>query len=69
MTFAIDSVLHVYHHAIMFVTCWPGVRWAPGGHGSAFACLNSFVHIFTYFYYMVSAMGPKYKVLYSETCR
>ena len=46
----------------MFLSLWVGVRWFAGGHGSFFAFSNCFVHIFTYFYYMVSAMGPGYKV-------
>jgi phosphatidylglycerophosphate synthase len=32
-----------------------------GGHSTFFALLNTFVHIIMYFYYMVSAMGPKYQ--------
>jgi phosphatidylglycerophosphate synthase len=32
-----------------------------GGHSTFFALLNTFVHIIMYFYYMVSAMGPRYQ--------
>ena len=32
----------------------------PGGHSTFFGLLNTFVHIIMYFYYMVSAMGPRY---------
>lgn len=32
-----------------------------GEQGILLGFLNSFVHIFMYFYYMVAAMGPKYK--------
>lgn len=32
----------------------------PGGHSTFFALLNTFVHVVMYFYYMVSAMGPRY---------
>ena len=46
----------------MVLSCWPGVRWFPGGHGTFFAFLNTFIHIFMYFYYMVAAMGPEYQV-------
>ena len=31
-----------------------------GGHSTFFGLLNTFVHIIMYFYYMVSAMGPRY---------
>lgn len=32
-----------------------------GEQGILLGFLNSFVHIFMYFYYMVAAMGPKYR--------
>lgn len=32
-----------------------------GEQGALIGFLNSFVHIIMYFYYMVAAMGPKYK--------
>ncbi|KAF4529114.1 hypothetical protein B566_EDAN015384 [Ephemera danica] len=41
------STLHVVHHGIMPITF--------------FGLLNTFVHIFMYFYYMVAAMGPQYQ--------
>ena len=34
---------------------------SPGGHSTFFGLANTFVHIFMYAYYMVAAMGPKYK--------
>ncbi|XP_053602710.1 very long chain fatty acid elongase AAEL008004-like [Plodia interpunctella] len=55
------STLHVIHHGIMPMSVWVGAKFAPGGHSTFFALLNSFVHIVMYFYYMVSAMGPKYQ--------
>lgn len=38
-----------------------GLKFAPGGHSTFFALLNTFVHIVMYFYYMVAAMGPEYQ--------
>lgn len=38
-----------------------GLYLFSGGHSTFFALLNSLVHIIMYFYYMVSAMGPKYQ--------
>lgn len=35
------------------------MKFAPGGHSTFFAMLNSFVHIVMYFYYMLAAMGPQ----------
>lgn len=55
------STLHVIHHGCMPFSVWMGVKFAPGGHSTFFALLNAFVHIIMYFYYMVSAMGPKYQ--------
>jgi len=55
------SFLHVYHH---FITCffsWGYLKYLPGEQGILLGFLNSFVHIFMYFYYMVAAMGPKYR--------
>uniref|UniRef100_A0A0K8TP99 Elongation of very long chain fatty acids protein n=1 Tax=Tabanus bromius TaxID=304241 RepID=A0A0K8TP99_TABBR len=55
------STLHVIHHGCMPFSVWMGMKFAPGGHSTFFAMLNSFVHIIMYFYYMVAAMGPRYQ--------
>ncbi|XP_043246311.1 elongation of very long chain fatty acids protein-like [Amphibalanus amphitrite] len=55
------SVLHVVHHGIMPFSVWWGAKFIPGGHSTFFGLANTFVHIFMYAYYMVAAMGPKYK--------
>lgn len=55
------STLHVIHHGIMPMSVWMGLKFAPGGHSTFFALLNTFVHIIMYFYYMVAAMGPEYQ--------
>ncbi|XP_078050496.1 very long chain fatty acid elongase AAEL008004 isoform X1 [Augochlora pura] len=55
------STLHVIHHGIMPFSVWMGLKFAPGGHSTFFALLNTFVHIIMYFYYMVAAMGPDYQ--------
>lgn len=55
------STLHVIHHGCMPFSVWMGMRFAPGGHSTFFALLNSMVHVVMYFYYMISAMGPKYQ--------
>ena len=57
-----SSLLHLFHHGIMPLSCWPGARWFCGGHASFMSMLNSFVHVIMYTYYMISAMGPEYKV-------
>lgn len=55
------STLHVIHHGCMPFSVWMGMKFAPGGHSTFFALLNTFVHIVMYFYYMISAMGPEYQ--------
>uniref|UniRef100_A0A1L8DY78 Elongation of very long chain fatty acids protein n=2 Tax=Nyssomyia neivai TaxID=330878 RepID=A0A1L8DY78_9DIPT len=55
------STLHVIHHGCMPFSVWMGMKFAPGGHSTFFAMLNSFVHIVMYFYYMLAAMGPRYQ--------
>ncbi|XP_055321846.1 elongation of very long chain fatty acids protein 7 isoform X2 [Sitodiplosis mosellana] len=55
------STLHVIHHGCMPFSVWLGLKFAPGGHSTFFAMLNTFVHIVMYFYYMIAAMGPKYQ--------
>ncbi|KAG4079957.1 hypothetical protein HA402_006269 [Bradysia odoriphaga] len=56
------SFLHMYHHTGMVALTWTATKFLPGGEqGILLGFLNSFVHIFMYFYYMVAAMGPKYR--------
>nr|CAI5833376.1 unnamed protein product [Callosobruchus analis] len=40
------STLHVIHHGCMPFSVWMGMKFAPGGHSTFFALLNTFVHIF-----------------------
>lgn len=35
--------------------------FALGGHSTFFGLVNTFVHIVMYIYYMLAAMGPKYR--------
>jgi len=44
-----------------FSSVWFGVKYTPGGHSTFFGLLNTLVHVFMYFYYMVSAMGPRWQ--------
>ena len=53
------TFLHVYHHAIMPVFAFVQCRWLPGGHEMLIGLINSFVHVFMYSYYLLSALGPK----------
>ncbi|XP_048505417.1 elongation of very long chain fatty acids protein-like [Athalia rosae] len=51
------SFLHLYHHVSMLMLTWFGVRYWMGGHGTLFGVVNSFVHMFMYAYYMLTAFG------------
>ncbi|CAL4083502.1 unnamed protein product [Meganyctiphanes norvegica] len=51
--------LHVIHHSVMAVNMYFGIRYMPGGHSTFLCVANSFVHVVMYFYYGLSAMGPR----------
>uniref|UniRef100_H2V7N2 Elongation of very long chain fatty acids protein 1 n=1 Tax=Takifugu rubripes TaxID=31033 RepID=H2V7N2_TAKRU len=55
------TFLHIFHHSFMPWTWWWGVSYAPGGMGSFHAMVNSTVHIIMYFYYGLSAAGPRFQ--------
>eukprot|EP00246_Nothoceros_aenigmaticus_P013604 TRINITY_DN476_c0_g1_i2.p1 TRINITY_DN476_c0_g1~~TRINITY_DN476_c0_g1_i2.p1 ORF type:complete len:290 (-),score=23.59 TRINITY_DN476_c0_g1_i2:270-1139(-) len=50
------TVLHVYHHYSISLIWWVISHHAPGGDAYFSAALNSGVHVFMYFYYLVSAL-------------
>ncbi|KAL8596025.1 hypothetical protein ACOMHN_021065 [Nucella lapillus] len=54
------SFLHVFHHGIMPISWWFGVKLVPGGFGTFHSLLNSFIHLMMYTYYGLSAMGPAF---------
>nr|CAI5859069.1 unnamed protein product [Callosobruchus analis] len=55
------STLHVIHHGCMPFSVWMGMKFAPGGHSTFFALLNTFVHIVMYSLLLDCCNGPKYK--------
>uniref|UniRef100_A0A3B3YYX4 Elongation of very long chain fatty acids protein 1 n=1 Tax=Poecilia mexicana TaxID=48701 RepID=A0A3B3YYX4_9TELE len=55
------TFLHIFHHSFMPWTWWWGVNFAPGGMGSFHAMVNSSVHVIMYFYYGLSAAGPRFQ--------
>lgn len=55
------SLLHVFHHSVMPFSSYFGVKFVPGGHGTFFGLLNTFVHIIMYSYYLFAGLGPKYQ--------
>ncbi|KAK9731320.1 GNS1/SUR4 family [Popillia japonica] len=54
------SFLHMYHHFMMPICAWIGVKFLPGGHGTLLGVINAFVHIWMYTYYLISSLGPQY---------
>lgn len=50
------TVLHVYHHYSISLIWWVIAHHAPGGDAYFSAAVNSGVHVFMYFYYLVSAL-------------
>lgn len=56
------TFLHVFHHSFMPWTWWWGITLTPaGGMGSFHAMVNAMVHVIMYFYYGLSAAGPRFK--------
>ncbi|CAO1439841.1 unnamed protein product [Diamesa serratosioi] len=53
------SFLHVYHHTLMPICSFVGVKYFAGGHGTLLGLINSVIHVMMYTYYFLSAMGPK----------
>ncbi|XP_011056680.1 PREDICTED: elongation of very long chain fatty acids protein AAEL008004-like [Acromyrmex echinatior] len=52
------TFLHLYHHSMMPICAWIGVKFFAGGHPTFLGVINSFIHVFMYTYYMLAAFGP-----------
>lgn len=55
------TFLHVFHHTITAVFSWCYLKFLPGEQGVVIGFLNSIVHVIMYSYYLIAALGPKYK--------
>lgn len=55
------SFLHLYHHIVIALFTYVGVRFVPGGHPILLVILNSFVHAIMYSYYFLSSINPEVK--------
>ena len=49
------TFLHIYHHALMVWSWYAVLVFAPGGDAWFGACLNSFIHVCMYLYYLAAA--------------
>lgn len=52
------TFLHVFHHSIVPLFCWIGIKLAPGGPNGFFPLINSFIHVIMYTYYALTTFGP-----------
>lgn len=52
------TFLHVFHHSIVPLFCWIGIKLAPGGPNGFFPLVNSFIHVVMYSYYALTTLGP-----------
>ncbi|XP_020287663.1 elongation of very long chain fatty acids protein AAEL008004-like [Pseudomyrmex gracilis] len=52
------TALHLYHHSMMPICAWIGVKFFASGHPTLLGVINAFIHIFMYTYYMLTAFGP-----------
>ncbi|XP_023178055.1 elongation of very long chain fatty acids protein F-like [Drosophila hydei] len=56
------TILHIYHHVIMFYGMYWVLRiYGTGGQYAMMGFLNSFVHTVMYSYYFISALYPELK--------
>lgn len=56
------TFLHLYHHSIVPLIMWMGIRLVPtAGPAGVFPLLNSVIHSIMYTYYALAAMGPEYQ--------
>uniref|UniRef100_A0A182Q457 Elongation of very long chain fatty acids protein n=1 Tax=Anopheles farauti TaxID=69004 RepID=A0A182Q457_9DIPT len=53
--------LHVYHHSLTPIEAWILTKFIAGGNATLPNVINNFVHVLMYFYYMLSAMGPRFQ--------
>ncbi|XP_035429068.2 uncharacterized protein LOC118262067 [Spodoptera frugiperda] len=55
------SFLHLFHHSMMPLASYIGLKYYPNGHATLLGLINSFVHVVMYTYYLIAGLGPKYQ--------
>uniref|UniRef100_A0A8D8XYU8 Elongation of very long chain fatty acids protein n=1 Tax=Cacopsylla melanoneura TaxID=428564 RepID=A0A8D8XYU8_9HEMI len=52
------TFLHVYHHSLMVMAIWFGIRYLKAEQGIVLGAINCVVHVVMYSYYFLAALGP-----------
>ncbi|KAK9875216.1 hypothetical protein WA026_006005 [Henosepilachna vigintioctopunctata] len=55
------SHLHIYHHSLMIIFSWMGLKFVAGGQSLSILFANTFVHGVMYSYYLLTAIDVRYK--------
>ncbi|RWS26339.1 elongation of very long chain fatty acids protein-like isoform X2 [Leptotrombidium deliense] len=55
------SFLHVFHHGVMPIAAYVGLKTHPGGYSGFLPVINIFVHAVMYTYYALACAGPEMK--------
>ncbi|CAB3228028.1 unnamed protein product [Arctia plantaginis] len=55
------SFLHLYHHTIMPIIGFIGIKYSAGGQAIPEGSINAFIHVIMYTYYLISGLGPQYQ--------
>ena len=50
-----------FFSSTMFCLWWIGVKFVAGGSSFLGAMFNCFVHVLMYTYYLIAALGPRFK--------
>lgn len=53
------SFLHVFHHGIVPLIAYMGLKLHPGGNAGYLPMTNVFIHTIMYSYYALACMGPQ----------
>ena len=53
--------LEPFFSSTMFCLWWIGVKFVAGGSSFLGAMFNCFVHVLMYTYYLIAALGPRFK--------
>ncbi|KAI1296826.1 Elongation of very long chain fatty acids protein 7 [Halotydeus destructor] len=60
------SFLHLYHHSVMLVIAWAGLKYVPFPLSGWALGANSFIHTLMYSYYAVAAAGYKMNIRFKQ---